>query len=79
MLKVSSIFSVLFRLQVYNSLFLDIAPHVKSATVTSIGRLGDGGIGILNLAVPKPQIPSDIAQNYKQVDNVDKVQGDPSD
>ena len=61
----------------YNSLFLDIAPHVNSTVVASIDRLGDGGIGILNLAVPKPQIPSDIAQNYKQVSNVE-VQGDPS-
>ena len=53
--------------QVYNSLFLDIAPHVKTSVVTSIARLGEGGIRILNLAVPKPSIPADIAQNYKQV------------
>ena len=58
-------------MQVYNSLFLDIAPHVKATVETSIERLGDGGITMLNLAVPKPDIPTDIAQNYKQVGNVD--------
>ena len=56
--------------QVYNSLFLAIAPHVKTSVVTSIERLGEGGIRILNLAVPKPSIPADIAQNYKQVGKV---------
>ena len=51
----------------YNSLFLEIAPHVKSEVETSIARLGEGGINMLNLAVPKPEIPADIALNYKQV------------
>ena len=35
--------------------------------VDSIERLGDGGLDILNLVIPKPDIPADIAQNYKQV------------
>ena len=34
---------------------------------TSIVRLGEDGIEILNLVVPKPEIPADIAHNYKQV------------
>ena len=34
---------------------------------TSISRLGEDGIEVLNLVVPKPEIPSDIAHNYKQV------------
>ena len=34
---------------------------------TSIGRLGEDGIEVLNLVVPKPEIPEDIAHNYKQV------------
>ena len=28
---------------------------------------GEDGIEILNLVIPKPEIPLDIAQNYKQV------------
>merc|ERR1712117_614720 len=34
---------------------------------SSIKRLGMDGIKILNLAIPKPQIPPDIAKNYKEV------------
>ena len=52
---------------VYNTMFLDIAPKLKANLVSSIERLGDKGIEILNLVVPKPDIPTDIAQNYKQV------------
>ena len=33
----------------------------------SITRLGEDGIEVLNLVVPKPEIPEDIAHNYKQV------------
>merc|ERR1711892_1369838 len=33
----------------------------------SIKRMGEDGIEILNLVVPKPDIPADIAKNYKQV------------
>merc|ERR1712210_355888 len=34
---------------------------------TSISRPGEDGIEILNLVIPKPEIPADIAHNYKQV------------
>eukprot|EP00095_Tigriopus_kingsejongensis_P005664 maker-scaffold209_size256900-snap-gene-1.31 protein:Tk05664 transcript:maker-scaffold209_size256900-snap-gene-1.31-mRNA-1 annotation:"Erlin-2" len=53
--------------EVYNSEFLDIAPTVKTKVESSVKRLGLDGVIILNLVVPKPDIPSDIAQNYKQV------------
>ena len=41
--------------------------HVKRNLILSIDRLGDGGLEILNLVIPKPDIPPDIAKNYKQV------------
>ena len=47
--------------------FLDIVGTVKKNVVSSIERLGDGGLEILNLVVAKPNIPPDIAHNYKQV------------
>ena len=48
-------------------MFLDIVEHVKRNVKSSIQRLGEDGIEILNLVIPKPEIPLDIAQNYKQV------------
>jgi hypothetical protein len=53
--------------EVYNSMFLSIVAHVKNRVQLSIERLGEGGIKLLNLVVPKPDIPTDIAANYKQV------------
>ena len=53
--------------EVYKTKFLQIVEQVKSRVKTSINRLGDDGIEILNLVIPKPVIPSDIAENYKQV------------
>ena len=47
-------------------MFLDIAPLVKTRTELSIARLGNGSIEVLNLAIPKPDIPPDIARNYKR-------------
>merc|ERR1719312_484688 len=52
---------------VYNTMFLDIVDTVLEKTRTSIKRLGEEGVEILNLVIPKPEIPSDIAHNYKQV------------
>ncbi len=40
---------------------------VKERVETSIDRLAKNGIKILNLVIPKPEIPPDIAANYKQV------------
>jgi len=53
--------------EVYNSKFLEIVEHVKINLNESISRLAKNGIDILNLVVPKPDIPQDIAHNYKQV------------
>merc|ERR1712106_1041922 len=53
--------------EVYNTMFLDIVDHVKKNVDRSITRLGDNGIDILNLVIPKPEIPADIAKNHKQV------------
>lgn len=58
---------------VYNTRFLDIVGTVKHNTEVSIARLFEvknsnkTGIQILNLVIPKPEIPEDIANNYKQV------------
>merc|ERR1719266_3194862 len=53
--------------EVYNTMFLDIVANVKLNVEESITRLGSNGIRILNLVVPKPDIPRDIAANYKAV------------
>ena len=51
----------------YNTKFLDIVSQVKIQVEKSITRLGMNGIKILNLVIPKPDIPRDIAANYKAV------------
>eukprot|EP00092_Neocalanus_flemingeri_P038875 GFUD01042323.1.p1 GENE.GFUD01042323.1~~GFUD01042323.1.p1 ORF type:complete len:391 (+),score=122.86 GFUD01042323.1:133-1305(+) len=53
--------------EVYNTMFLDIVANVRENVKSSISRLGEDGIEILNLVIPKPEIPLDIAHNYKQV------------
>ena len=53
--------------EVYNTMFLEIVAHVRENVKQSIKRLGGDGIEILNLVIPKPNIPVDIAKNYKQV------------
>ena len=53
--------------QVYNTLFLEIVGEVKKKVIESITHLGGGGITIYNLVIPKPDIPADIAYNYRQV------------
>merc|ERR1719481_831463 len=53
--------------EVYNTKFLEIVAQVRQNVIDSISRLGDGGLEVLNLVVPKPEIPDDIAHNYKQV------------
>merc|ERR1711892_1246183 len=52
---------------VYNEQFLEIVEKVKADVEEQIKRLGEDGVQILNLAIPKPDIPQDIAQNYRQV------------
>jgi len=53
--------------EVYNEHFLDIVEAVKVDVETHIKELGEDGVEVLNLVIPKPDIPQDIAQNYKQV------------
>ena len=53
--------------EVYNTKFLDIVETVLAKTKDKIRTLGEDGIEILNLVIPKPEIPLDIARNYKQV------------
>jgi len=53
--------------EVYNSMFLDIVDTVSKNVVDTIENLGEGGIKVYHLTVPKPQIPLDIAKNYKEV------------
>merc|ERR1711936_1058188 len=48
-------------------MFLDIVGIVKKEVEHSITRLGDNGIKLFNLVIPKPTIPADISRNYKQV------------
>ena len=53
--------------EVYNTMFLEVAPYVKGKVVAHIETLLNNSLKIVNLVVPKPDIPPDIAQNYKQV------------
>ena len=53
--------------QVYNTKFLDMVPFVKSSVEQRLRELANNSIVILNLVIPKPEIPRDIALNYKAV------------
>jgi len=54
--------------QVYNEKFLDIVGLVKSKVEKHIIHLmGNDSIYILNLVIPKPDIPQSILKNYQQV------------
>jgi len=53
--------------EVYNEQFLDIVEAVKIDVEKHIAELGENGVQVLNLVISKPDIPQDIAQNYKQV------------
>merc|ERR1712062_875768 len=49
-------------------MFLDIVDIVKERVRLSIEKLiGKESVKILNIVIPKPEIPIDIARNYKQV------------
>ena len=52
---------------VYNKMFLNITPTVLEGTRKTIERLSNNSVEIINLVIPKPEIPLDIAENYKQV------------
>ena len=52
---------------IYNTKFLEMVAHVTNKTIATISKLGEGGIKIYHLTIPKPDIPPDIAANYKEV------------
>ena len=53
--------------EVYNTKFMEIVKTVEEETKKTITKLGNGGISIHHLTIPKPDIPPDIAKNYKEV------------
>merc|ERR1712183_1265890 len=53
--------------EVYNEQFLEIVEAVKKDVNAQIKNLGKDGVEIMNLVIPKPDIPQDIEKNYKQV------------
>ena len=53
--------------EVYNTKFLEMVEVVKTNVEKQIQRLSGGSVDILNLVIPKPDIPRDIAANYKAV------------
>ena len=53
--------------EVYNTKFLEMVQEVKTKTEKNIKRLSNSSVDILNLVIPKPEIPNDIAANYKRV------------
>ena len=56
--------------EVYNTKFLEMVEVVKTNVEKQIKRLSEGSVEILNLVIPKPDIPRDIAANYKAVSTV---------
>ena len=53
--------------EVYNTKFLEMVEEVKVNVESNIKRLSNSSVEILNLVIPKPEIPMDIAANYKAV------------
>ena len=53
--------------QVYNQKFTEMTEVIIRETQKSIERLATGKIDLLNLIIPKPEIPKDIARNYQAV------------
>jgi len=52
---------------VYNEQFTEMSDLVIEETKKNIERLAQGKLEILNLIIPKPEIPHDIAANYQKV------------
>jgi len=53
--------------EVYNTKFMLIVAYVNDGLKEAISKLGEGGITIDNLVIPKPDIPADIEKNYQEV------------
>jgi len=52
---------------VYNEKFTEMSELVINETNKNIQRLAEGKLEIINLIIPKPEIPHDIAANYQKV------------
>ena len=52
---------------VYNERFQEMSELVINETTQNIQRLAQGKVEIINLIIPKPEIPHDIAANYQKV------------
>ena len=53
--------------EVYSTKFLDMVAFVEENVNHTIAELGQGGIVLHHLTIPKPDIPHDIAENYQAV------------
>ena len=53
--------------EVYNSRFVDLSQSVVESLNIAMIKLSDSGLNILNLFIPKPDIPPAIAANYREV------------
>ena len=53
--------------EVYNTKFLTMVGIVQENVNQTIATLGQAGIILHRLTIPKPDIPSDIAKNYQAV------------
>ena len=53
--------------QVYNQKFTEMTTIIMEETRKSIKKLAASRIELLNLIIPKPEIPKDIARNYQAV------------
>ena len=53
--------------EVYNSRFVELSTSVEMSLNSSMTKLADNGLNILNLFIPKPDIPPAIAANYREV------------
>ena len=53
--------------EVYNSKFVELSASVENSLREAMVRLSNSGINILNLFIPKPDIPPAIAANYREV------------
>jgi len=53
--------------EVYNEQFLEIVESVKKNVNSQVKTLGKDGVEIMNLVIPKPDIPQDIENNYNKV------------
>ena len=53
--------------EVYNSRFVDLSQSVLESLSVAMAKLSDSGLNILNLFIPKPDIPPAIAANYREV------------